>query len=271
VAEATLLPSSVRAEFSAAAATQLRVVFALVLREIRTRFGKTSLGYIWAIVSPVMAVVVLAAIYTFAGRIVPIGDSLALFLATGVLPYRTCTGIFNRMTTAISSNGSLFTFPIVKPIDAMFARAILEIATSFVVCLIVLGGIWAFELGPAPKYPLDAVMGFGAMALLGTGIGSINAVIARFSPGWDRLFSLFHRPLFITSGIFYLPEHIPQPLLDYLLWNPLLHGVEWFRTGFYTDYGMNTLDRSYLLTWGVSTLLLGLAAERALRNKGRYR
>ena len=271
MAEVTLLKSSARADFGAAAVTQLRVIGALVLREMRTRFGRTSLGYLWAVLAPVFTISILAALYTAIGRVVPVGDSLPLFLATGLLPYRTCVGLTHRMLTAISSNGALFAFPIVKPLDAIFARSLLETATAFCACFIVLAGIWALGFGSLPTKPLEVAAAFCAMALLGTGIGTINAIVSRFSPSWDTLFSLFQRPLFFISGIFYLPEAVPQPILGWLLWNPLLHGIEWFRAGYYTDYGLHTLDRGYLLTWGVVTLLIGLAAERALRGKGRLR
>ena len=271
MADVTLLKSSARADFGAAAVTQLRVIGALVLREMRTRFGRTSLGYLWAVVSPVFGIAILATLYTAIGRAVPVGDSLPLFLATGLLSYRTFTGLTQRMLSAISSNAALFAFPIVKPLDAIFARSLLETMTSLGACFIVLGGIWALGFGTLPTKPLEVAAAFCAMAMLGTGVGTINAIVGRFSPAWDRLFSLFQRPLFFVSGIFYLPEAVPQPFLSWLLWNPLLHGVEWFRAGYYTDYGLHTLDRGYLLTCGLATMLIGLAAERALRGKGRLR
>ena len=41
-------------ELAEAFSIQLRVIGALILREIRGRFGRAKLGYLWAIFEPLM-------------------------------------------------------------------------------------------------------------------------------------------------------------------------------------------------------------------------
>ena len=72
---------------SSALNIQLRVIFALLLRETRTTFGNSSLGYLWAILTPAVGVGLLVLIFSFASRQPPFGQSLALFFATGFLTY----------------------------------------------------------------------------------------------------------------------------------------------------------------------------------------
>jgi len=52
-----------------------------------------------------------------------------------------------------------------------------------------------------------------------------------------------------------------------LAWNPILHAVDWFRSSFYQEYDPHWLDRSYLSTVAVLTLLAGLGLERGLRRR----
>jgi capsular polysaccharide transport system permease protein len=64
-----------------------RVVYALMLRESRTRYGKSDIGYSWALIEPLLQLIILWAIYTAFGRVVPLAASMPVFLVTGILPY----------------------------------------------------------------------------------------------------------------------------------------------------------------------------------------
>ena len=77
-----------------------------------------------------------------------------------------------------------------------------------------------------------------------------------------RLWRLLH-----NTGIFYVPGMMPEWIRDILAWNPLLHAVDWFRSSFFREYEPHWLDRSYLLTFAVVTLLVGLGLERGLQRR----
>ena len=72
---------------SGAVATQARVIGALMLRELRVRFGRTKLGYLWAVLQPVGWIVMLSLVFGLIGRLPGFGDNMPLFFATGVLPF----------------------------------------------------------------------------------------------------------------------------------------------------------------------------------------
>jgi capsular polysaccharide transport system permease protein len=124
------------------------------------------------------------------------------------------------------------------------------------------------DLSPLPIEPLLVAGGFCALALFGMGVGMINAVISWVIPAWEKVYDLITMPLFFMSGVWYIPDLLPVNFRNIIVWNPVLHGVEWVRRGFYANYGERTLDCSYLLSCALGTLLFGLAAERALRGRG---
>jgi capsular polysaccharide transport system permease protein len=70
-----------------------------------------------------------------------------------------------------------------------------------------------------------------------------------------------------NTGIFYVPGMMPDWARDALVWNPLVHAIDWFRAGFYAAYQPHWLDRSYLLILAILLLLAGLAVERGLRRR----
>jgi tetratricopeptide (TPR) repeat protein len=74
--------------FTARLRTQARVIQALIIRETRTRFGDSRLGYGWALIEPILHIVLLAAMFSLLmrGR-PPIGTHFFVFYFTG--SYRT--------------------------------------------------------------------------------------------------------------------------------------------------------------------------------------
>ena len=73
--------------------------------------------------------------------------------------------------------------------------------------------------------------------------------------------------IYFISGIFYVPGMMPDWAREVLLWNPLLHAIDWFRSGFFGVYRPHWLDPSYLTILAIVALLGGMGLERALRRK----
>ena len=69
------------------ALTQMHVVFAVLLRETKTRFGDNQLGYLWAFISQGLMIGMFIGFYRVFGRIAPPGMSLVAYLITGIVPY----------------------------------------------------------------------------------------------------------------------------------------------------------------------------------------
>ena len=70
--------------------------------------------------------------------------------------------------------------------------------------------------------------------------------------------------MWVTGGIAFLPDSIPEPLHSYFAFNPFVHAAEWLRFGLFDDYRSETLDRGYLLSFSAVALAIGLAANRLL-------
>ena len=246
--------------------TQARVIGALILREVRTRFGESRLGYLWALMEPVIHIGVLALVFPFTmhGR-PPLGENFFFFYFTGVLPYLLFSHTVGHLGHSLIDNRSLLQLPQVTHIDVLAARGILEFATILVVALAFVGAFLIMGVSAVPSRPGTALFALLAMWLLAMGVGAINAVINVFTNAWDHAFQVVVRILYFASGIFYVPAMMPLWVRQALSWNPLLHAVDWFRTAFFTNYEPPWLDQSYLLAMGGALLLAGLALEAALR------
>jgi capsular polysaccharide transport system permease protein len=252
-----------------AARLQLRVIGALVLRETRTRFGTSRLGYLWALSEPIVHVVVLNIVYIAMLRRPPTGTSLALFFITGIVPYFVFDKTATRLSGAISANRALLQLALVKNVDVILGRALLELGTVIIVFLMLMTGLYA--LGHLDSnvvlQPLIMAQAIGLGWLLGVGIGSINAVMSAVVKSWDLVYRMVTRPLYLLSGVFFMVERIPQPFSGYLRYNPVLHTIEMFRSAFYPSYGQYSIDVPYLAAWSFGTVALGFSLERLLRRR----
>lgn len=246
-------------------ALQLRVIGSLVLRETRATFGTSPFGYVWAIITPTIGVGLLVFLFGLIGRQPPFGSSLALFFATGILTLQFFTELSNKLMTVFDANRALLTYPIIKDVDTLIARAMLVAATYVLIMVIFYTALIALTLASPPAHPEHVVLAFLAALLLGLGFGALNAVIASLWDTWIQVEKILTRPLFFISGIFYVPSQLPPQARDVLQWNPVLHLVEWFRHGFYPNYNSTLLDGWYPVGVGAGMLLVGLAGERLFR------
>jgi ABC-type polysaccharide/polyol phosphate export permease/predicted Zn-dependent protease len=253
---------------AAALRTQCRVIHALIIRETRTRFGDSTLGYGWALIEPILHILTLSLFFAVLmhGQ-PPIGTQFFIFYYTGLIPYHVFVHTSSSLTYAVASNGSLLQLPLVSTFDVIVARAFLELATDLLVAVVLLAGFGALGLGTLPNDFTGVAASIAAVWVFACGCGFINAVINAFCKSWDKIWNQVTRILYFISGIFYVPGNMPDWIRNILTWNPVLHAVDWFRSGFFVDYEPHWLDRTFLTSIAVATLLVGLGLERALRRQ----
>ncbi len=247
---------------------QGRVVTTLMLRGMRSRFLGNSLGFVISSVGwPLAHMLLLLAIYSATKRAAPVGDSMVLFGATGLVPFMTFSYISRWIMFGVIIDRPLLSFPVVKPLDLLLARVLLEILGSFTSALTLIVLLWSIGVNFVPQDPVQAGWAYGASILLGAGMGVVNTGIASAFRGWLLGYTLSVIVLYAGSGILFVPNSLPQVARYYLSFNPALHAVEWMRSAYYPGYGSETLDKTYLLTWGLVSVFGGLAFERIFRGR----
>ena len=100
----------------------LHVLHALILRDMRTRFGASLWGYGVVVLWPCVHVFMLIAIYTFQKLAAPLGDNRALFFATGAVPVLVFQYISREVMKAVILHRPLTYSPQVKLVDVILAR-----------------------------------------------------------------------------------------------------------------------------------------------------
>jgi capsular polysaccharide transport system permease protein len=246
---------------------QGRILHSLMLRDIKTRFFGNEFGFLIAVAWPLSHILILLLINAGLGRIAPYGDSAALWFATGIIPFMAFNYMSRFIMMGIVLNRPLLSFPVVKITDILFARALVELLSAGLVILIVLVIFWGIGIDFMPVDVVQASLALLAMMLLGIGFGVINGIIAAAIPFWVTGYALCMIMFWLSSGILFVPDALPEIARGPLSYLPYLQGVEWMRSAYYEGYGADILDKTYLVSVGAVTLFVGLALERLVRGK----
>ncbi|OAI25738.1 ABC transporter [Methylosinus sp. R-45379] len=256
---------SATSEFRDAFRRQRLVLFALMLRNIRTRFFGHGLGYLVAIAWPLVHTLVIILLFVFNSRMAPVGESTLLFVATGAVPFQVQAYLSTFMMMSVLQSRPLFAFPEVKVMDALISSILLEILSSCTVVLILLILGSAFGENLAPRDIEQAALAYAAAIILGVGIGFFNGTLALAMPMWALMFSLLRILLWFASGTVFLPDNLPEPYRTMQSYNPIAQSIEWMRYAYYDGVGAGFLDRAYVLEFGVGMIFVSLLIERMTR------
>jgi capsular polysaccharide transport system permease protein len=249
---------------------QIRVIWALILKEVRSQHKEEALGYVWAIIEPLVQLFGWLVFITVFRQRAPIGSSPITFLATGILPIKTFISVYTAMTLALVQNRQFMNYAIVRPNDTIIARFVLEVATDVLVMIIIFSILIVTGLSDPPHDILRVMEAMVLIIAVSFGYGFFSAYLAQVAPIFEKITRLFSRVIYFLSGIFFVPDMLPQPLRDIVWYNPLAHGVELFRSAYYPSFESRMPMPSYMIAWAVCLTLMGLMLSSVGRVRSRY-
>jgi capsular polysaccharide transport system permease protein len=250
----------------AAFAVHLRIMSTIMLREMLGRYSHSALGYLWAIVQPLIYVATLDAVYILAGRTVPLGTSREAFLVTGIVPL-VCfyMNVQSAASRAVGSNLNLLYFREVTPLVLILANVLLEYLTGLTVFALIVGVLFAVGITTEINEPLTVLAALTLLSVLGMVVGTMFGLGELALPSLKLLNSAVNRLAFFMSGALYYANELPERIRTYALLNPLLHLIEFVRDGFFTTYHSRYAEWRYPLTFVICGILVMLTIERAGR------
>ncbi len=248
-------------------ATQARVIGALMMRELHTRYGRENVGYLWLVGEPMMLATVIASLHSSTHTAYGSDLKPLPFTVVGYTIFIMFRGIINRSEGAIEANGSLLYHRMVTVTDIVFSRALLEAAGTFLAYAVMIMLMTGLGWASPPVRPLYLMAAVGLMfwislahSLIIAGISHENRTVSRFI----HPYSYFMIPL---SGAFYQVEWIPHPYREALLWLPLPHIFELARYGQFRSANLDYFDAEYLIGICLIMTWLGLVSVKLLRKR----
>ena len=235
-----------------------RVVSALILREIGSHDSRSSLGFLWSIIDPIVTVIILSLAFGLITKTPRLGTNFPLYYITGVVPFHIYTSVSSKISGSVRFSRQLLGFPAVTVLDALIARFILNFMIEIVVFIALCYGVIHYY-GLRINLDLPTVMlGIGMAGMLGLAVGTFNSVLFLLMPTYENLWGMFNRPMMISSGALLLISDLPTWLFHILWWNPAAHVVAEVRHGFYSNFDTSWVDPGYVFLFSGITFAIGM-------------
>lgn len=204
------------------------LLYFLVWRDVKVRYKQTALGAAWAIIQPVMMMVVFSLFFGYLAKVPSDGIPYPIFTFCALLPWQLFAHALTESSNSLVANERLITkvyFPrLVVPIAAVLGGMV-DFAIAFVILLVMM-----LYYGIVPTWAIVTLPGFILLAImtaLGVGLwlSALNVQYrdVRHTIGFVIQFWLFATPVAYSSSL--IPERW-RPLYGL---NPMAGVVEGFR------------------------------------------
>jgi capsular polysaccharide transport system permease protein len=256
-----------KGNFADALRLQGRVIWALMLREIRGKHGKHRIGYLWEVVKTGFGIAVFWGVREIMSPPALLVLPLPLFLLLGFVVWFIFRGIVSMTMEAVITNKALLTFPQITPLDLYFSSAavmwVTEVATLGLYLLLIHSLDYSFRLHD----PLTLGAALGGIFFFAFGVGLILGAFASYLPVLEKIVPMVLRVLFFTSGVFFSPLQLSGRFGSFLLWNPVMNFIEAARSSFTLAAVHPLVKTDYVAAVTLSVFSLGLLLERYVRRR----
>ena len=238
-------------------AIQSRVVGALVMREIITRYGRHNIGFMWVFVEPMMftgGVVTLWSLFHAHGTQLP----LIPFTVTGYSTVLLWRNTISRCGNAVEPNRALLHHRNVRILDLFAARLVLEVAGASISFLALSTFLTVAGLMPLPDDILKMVVAWVLLAWFASSLGLVIGSLSTLSESVDRVWHVVSYLFLPASGAFFMVDWLPMQLHDAALFVPTVNATELLRDGYFGPGVHARYDLAYLVTVNTVLTLVGL-------------
>ena len=257
-----------RATFLQALGVQARVLGALIMRELHTRYGRENVGYLWMFLEPMLLASVIGLLHYESGHGAYGGDIKPLpFAVIGYTTFILFRGIVNRAEGAIEANAPLLYHRSVTVFDIVLARALLEFAAIFSTFAIIMTFIIFLGLADLPARPLYFILGWVLMWLFCFGQSALITAITYERRTIGRLVHPYTYFMTGLSGAFYIVAWLPKSVRELAGWLPTTTIFETVRYGWFESAKSDYCYYGYCLAFCTVQLWMGLFSLRRIREK----
>ena len=241
----------------------LSVWKALLLREALSRLFSSRGAWFWLIAEPVAHMAIMGFLYAGIRQRTIGGIDFIIWLVIGLQGFFLFRRTANQMAGAIDSNRALFSYRQVVPIDTVLMRGVLELILSVAVISVICLGLVMLGHDVVPADMMIVLQAFFGLWLLGVALGLIISAGSEVAPEFRQIINLVMIPLYLISGAIIPIASVPEPYRDWLLINPIVHGLDGAREGFAPYYhSVPNLSMGYLYDVALIGIFVGLLLHR---------
>jgi ABC-2 type transport system permease protein len=243
------------------------LIWTLALKDLRVRYKRSALGFLWALLNPLMTMLILTVVFSTVMRIAI--DHYAIFLLSVLLPWTFFSQALSYSAEAIVSNGellkkvyigkSVFLLAAICANLINFALSLLPLI--FLVLVLRFPFHWTWVYLPVP------MLGLIAFTL---GCGFLVAAANVFFRDVAHIVQVVLSAWFYASPIIYSLDFLPRKYYLFFRLNPLVYILNGFRLSIYYGQLPTPQSAAMSLACGFGFLLLGYEIFRRYQNSFVY-
>ena len=254
----------------------------LTLRELRSKYKRSALGWFWSMLNPLSSVAIYGVVFGLLFKITANPgnpshlDNFALYLSCGLLPWNFLTNSLSSSTGAVVNNGNLLKkvyFPreyvVVATVFAMAVSFLIEL--SVLMCVFVVFGQIVFQ------WILIVLLLVAAETVLVLGYSLFLGALNVYFRDMQHLISIVLQVWFyLTPVVYVMDRYIPKhtrfaglniPVRAIYLLNPTVHVVTAFRNVLYDGRMPGPVSMLYLVGVSAAVLAIGWGFFRKVEHR----
>ena len=218
------------------------LIFNLAQRELRARYKKSVLGWLWSLINPLSMLAIYSLVFgVFLGGTAPTAGNghtevFALYLFCGLYVWNLFNNIVMGSISALQSSGTLLNKVYFPPACPALANALTVVLQAFIE-----GGILAvimIAIGNASFTFLLFPFLILFVTIFALGIGLVFSVYNAYYRDVGYLVAIAMNLLFYATPIVYPLSVVPErlagiPMREIISLNPIAQFVQWSRDLFY--------------------------------------
>jgi ABC-type polysaccharide/polyol phosphate export permease len=206
------------------------VVQNMVVQELRVRYQRSILGFVWTLLNPVLMMVILS--WVFSHVVMKEIENYSLFLFAGMVPWSFLSISLNDCAFSIINNEGLIRKIYLPKLVFPLARVLIALVT-FVLSLSALFVLmWPLGARPAPAL-LFLPVAIALLAMFTLGLGLIAATLNTFYRDCGHLIAVVLQAWYFATPILFPIEQFGTAQWQMRL-NPAFYFIELFHDVLYT-------------------------------------
>jgi capsular polysaccharide transport system permease protein len=246
---------------------QTRVIGALLVRELNTRFGRDNIGFLWIMGEPLLFAGLVSLVWTFMRGAEENGVSIVAIIGSGYLPLTFFRNAANRSAKIVEANSGLLYHRQVKMLDFVFTRVLIEFIGSMMAYVFFAVVMGFFGLFPIPWNIGIVIGGFLLYAFFTLSVCLVLAPLSEVSELVEKLLPVTVYIMIPFSGTFNMNSWLAPKVRDVMLWSPPANAMEVMRYGLFGGKVQPYYDIPETLAFSMICTLFGLILCRQIRRK----
>lgn len=213
----------------------MRVIHALMIRELNTRFGRDNIGFLWIMAEPLLFASLVSIMWRYVHGPEEHGISIVAFVVSGYIPITLFRHSVSRSVAIFTANTNLLYHRQIKITDFILVRFILEALGAMMAYLFIATILMVFDEFPLPKDIGLFIAGWFLYCLFCLSLCFTLAALSEMSEVLEKFVPVSLYIVIPFSGLFTMSSWLTPSVRDYFLWSPFVNGMEMMRKGIWGE------------------------------------